>query len=122
MNEKPDAEPFKKTKPTPRQEPIEGVDLDSLPRTTLAKNMRNIEDIMAEYIAIGPSELTENEYRLLDLVVKEKTGKHLDKFKDKPPKPTDLTPVVGKGNNPDRANKKILKAPLTMTFHPETVS
>ena len=113
---------FKKQDPTRDQEAPEQVNLDKIPTTTLAKKMRHIEDIMADYIASGESELTLNEQRLLDLTLFEKTGKRLDKFKEEVPKPKGSELYVGKGNNPDRANKKTVKAEMTMAFVPGAVS
>lgn len=48
-----------------------------------AKKMRNIEDAMADYIANGPSNMSDDELRLIDLKVFHKTGKRINKFKDK---------------------------------------
>ena len=45
------------------------------------KSMKNLEDIMAEYIANGDVNLDANEKRLLDRQVHQKTGKRVGKFK-----------------------------------------
>lgn len=66
----------------------------------MAKNMRNLEDIMASYIA--GEKLPADEERLLDRMIFEKEGKHIGKFKDKKPKPNDevvLSPRDGMGSS-----------------------
>lgn len=93
-------------------QPLDQKDLEKLPKTTFSKNMRNLEDVMAEYIAHGESELTPNELRLLDRQLYEKTGKHIDKYKEKAPKPKDNTPTVSKsytGNGQPNKKKKPLQ-------------
>lgn len=60
----------------------------------VSKAMRNTEDIMADYIANGESSLDNSELRLIDLKIFEKTGKHIDKFKD-PKKPQPKPRVNG---------------------------
>lgn len=91
------------------KQPLDQKDLDKLPKTTLAKSMRSLEDIMAEYIAHGESELTPNELRLLDRQLYEKTGKHIDKYKEKAPKPKDDTPTVSKSYDGSGKKNKPVK-------------
>lgn len=76
------------------EQPLDQADLEKLPKTTLSKNMKNIEDIMAEFIANGDANLTTNEARLLDRQVTEKTGKSLGKFKAKAKKPKNVDIVI----------------------------
>lgn len=67
--------------------------LEKIARKTIAKNMRNLEDIMADYIADPNIKLDEHEAALLDRQVFEKTGKHIGKFKNpkkKLPKNVDI--------------------------------
>lgn len=59
------------------------------------KNMANLEDLMAEYIANGDVNLDDNEKRLVDRQVFEKTGKHVGQFKNpKKSKPDYTIPVI----------------------------
>lgn len=74
-----------KNRPDNNRRPLNNSDLEKIGRRTLGKNMRNLEDIMADYIA--GVELDVDEEKLLDRQVHEKTGKHIDKYKPKPPKP-----------------------------------
>ena len=73
----------------PNRKPVDNSDLAELPMNTLAKSMRAVEDIMADYIA--GNKLSGEEEGLLDMKLREKTGKHLDKFKDKP---QDARPIL----------------------------
>ncbi len=78
--------------------------------------MRPLEDIMADYIAEG--ELGENEERLLDLKVFEKTGKHLAKFNNpRKPNSKDKIPVISSSGKrsgqqkPEDIKVKVKKEP-----------
>lgn len=71
-------------------QPLNQAELEKIPTTTMSKNMSNLEDIMAEYIANGDANLTTNEVRLLDRQVNEKTGKNLGKFKPRVKKPKNV--------------------------------
>lgn len=72
---------------TDNRKPLDQSDLAKLPRNSMAKKMRNPEELMADYISNGEKALSNSELRLVDLLVFEKTGKHINKFKDpKPPK------------------------------------
>lgn len=66
--------------------PLENSELDKLPQNTMSKNMRNTEDIMADYIA-DPEKVSLEEERLVDRIVFTKTGKHIGKFNKKKPDP-----------------------------------
>lgn len=79
------------------------------------KNMKNADELMAEYIANGEANLTADELRLIDLKVMQKTGKHIDKFKDKQ-KPT-------KPGGKDEPELVVSKSPsATMINAPLTTS
>lgn len=93
-------------------------ELEAIPSTTMRKNMRNLEDIMADYIANGESELSPNEQALLDRQVHEKTGKHIGKFVNpKKPLPKNVDIVISanggdKGQRmPNRKTTRIKKEP-----------
>lgn len=60
--------------------PLDRSELAKPPRNTLSKSMRDPQDIMADYIA-DPDKISPEEERLVDLIVFEKTGKHIGKFK-----------------------------------------
>lgn len=72
-----------------------------------SSNMRSVELLEKEYKK-NRDNLTPGEKRLLDVITFEKTGKHIDEFKDKkPPKPAEkvtghkLTPFKGDPMNPN---------------------
>ena len=65
--------------------PLDHSELAKLPRNTISKSMRDPQDIMADYIA-DPDKISPEEERLVDLIVFEKTGKHIGKFKSQEPK------------------------------------
>lgn len=81
-------------------EPKTQSQLEALPRKTLAKNMRNVEDILEE-AKRDDSDLTPDEERLLDLLHFEKTGKRTEKFAAKVvERVEDLPLTVGKIRGP----------------------
>lgn len=55
----------------------------------LSKSMRNVKDLEKEYKK-NRNLLTQDEKRLLDLITFQKTGKHIDEFKE----PTEKKPKV----------------------------
>lgn len=69
----------------PLNRPLDHSELAKLPRNTISKSMRDPQDIMADYIA-DPDKISPEEERLVDLIVFEKTGKHIGKFKSQEPK------------------------------------
>lgn len=120
-------------KPDRREDKVaEQPDLVKIPRKTMAKNMRNIEELVDELKKDEP-ELTLDEERLLDRHVFTKTGKHIGRFKESnKPKPKDTIPSVSKqpgavlAEGPIRDEeklKKLVKVPGKVTVQPtENVS
>lgn len=74
-------------------------ELEETPRTTLAKNMRDAQELFDESKK-KDANLTPDEERLVDLLTFHKSGKHIDKFKGKPVEPEDPTPSVEKIREP----------------------
>lgn len=79
------------------------------------KSMRNLEDIMADYIANPDTKLSPDEERLLDLKVHEKTGKRIGKFKNPKKQKTETMLVLskdgGQGQFEPKANGQPKKEP-----------
>lgn len=105
-------------KPDTADTPLDQNELQKLPPTTMAKNMRDVVDIMADHIAGLDTKLSADEERLLDRVVHEKTGKHLDKFKEKTPaEPSPTEIVIGKAQpgapNPTYIGENAKAKPVT---------
>lgn len=102
----------------PQNKPLENGDLAKLPRNTLSKNMRNADDIMADYIA-DPEKVSPEEERLIDRIVFEKTGKHIGRFDKKKPDPEFNGLVISKDGKGQLDSK-----PVDMQRHkePETSS
>ena len=105
-------------KPEEAERPLDQNELQKLPPTTMAKNMRNLEDIMADHIAGLDTKLSSDEERLLDLAVHQRTGKHLDKFKETtPPEPEIDEITIGKPQpgapNPTRLGENAKAKPVT---------
>lgn len=69
----------------PFNHPLDHSELAKLPRNIMSKSMRDSQDIMADYIA-DPDKISPEEERLVDLIVFEKTGQHIGKFKSQEPK------------------------------------
>lgn len=107
-----------------KDNPLKESDLVKIPRSTMSKNMRNLADILADVVADPNVKLSDNEARLVDRHLFEKTGKHFGKFKDQKPKPKDETPSVGKSNDGSgEPKKKPLKVAGKSTVTPtESVS
>ena len=87
-------------------------ELEELPKQTMSKSMKSLEDIMAEYIANGERDLTANEQRLLDRQVHEKTGKHVGKFVNpKKPLPKNVDVVISADGDTKGQRQAVGKAP-----------
>lgn len=108
------------------EEKPERTKLEDLQRKTMAKSMRNLEDILADIVVDPNVKLSDNEQRLVDRHLFEKTGKHFGKFKDKTPKPVSDIPTVGKNrDNTDAEGKPIdpdKKKPKMTITRTESVS
>lgn len=72
-------------------------DLEELPVTTFAKNMRNVEDILAD-VAVG-NEISLDEERLVDAITFQKTGKRYGKFKNPKKSKIKSMPVISSRTN-----------------------
>lgn len=101
-----------------QNKPLENSDLAKLPRNTLSKNMRNADDIMADYIA-DPEKVSVEEERLVDRIVFEKTGKRIGRFSKKKPDPKFKGLVISKGGQGQLDQKPV---DVRVPKEPETSS
>jgi hypothetical protein len=91
-------------------EPLDQNDLQKLPRNTMAKSMRSLEELISIHEKGGDMSL--EEARLLDRHIFEKTGEHLPEFAQAPVVELPQADyVVGKSRN-----KPILPEKAELTF------
>lgn len=86
-------------------------ELEELPRNTMTKSIRNIEEILAD-VATG-AELSPTEERLVDRITHEKTGKRFGKFKLKKGKKKRSMVVIS--SRPDGRGQKLPEEPKLRT-------
>lgn len=89
--------------------PLDQAELEKLPRKTLAKSMRNAEDILVD-LAAGV-ELDEDEERLADLLVFQAHGKHIGRFKNQKPEEEPEPVLNARGDFGDTEKTRDSKKP-----------
>lgn len=101
--------------PTPRNPNPEKVDNRV---RGLSKSMRRVDELEKDYKK-DRNLLTQDEKRLLDLITFQKTGKHIDEFKNKPePNNGRISIKVGGGS----LSKEDAKKEKKLNKHAESVS